>query len=1563
MGVGHHMASIDDLSRGDDSVYRGNLYSILIGNETLLAECGKQLIERGHGIAAVVAAPGSPAADWARRSGIALFEKPRDLLTGLPNAAPGSVDYVFSISNLAVLPPEVLALASRAGINFHDGPLPELAGLNTPVWALLDGAERHGVTWHLMIGDVDEGAILAAERFEIAAEETALSLNTRCFEAGLRTFGTIVADIDGAVAAATVQDRAPDRMVGRADRPEAAATIDWNRPAENIARLVRALDFGLYANPMGAPKALLGERLLLVQQVTPLATASGREPGTVIVSGPNPIVATADFDLRVDRLAMLSGDVLTGSQVSDMLIDGASFVSPDAARRDQLNCLDSAVGRYEAWWRRRLQMRESLQLAQFRPRIGDGPAQPFAFDHALPQGVVAGDALAAVVAWLARVADRASVEIGYADSVSRARLDDVADWFAPELPMKVEVDFAAPLSAVRDALDRELAGLHRRVAISADLIARSPELRGRVGFDHPVSVQVVNRLDEARTSDAVLDIAVCPAEGALRWTVDATRLDRADLDDFVRGFEAMCNAIGETPVGSLSLLEPSEIERVIGAWNATEGPAPAGPAWHRHFVEQVALTPDKPAVTALGTTLTYAELDAWSNRIAHDLAARGVGPEVLVGLHLSRSVDMIACLIAVHKAGGAYVPLDPSYPRDRIAHMVGDSGLGLVLSETALAGDLPVTDAPILTIDTLRDAFASRPSDPFDGGADGANLAYMIYTSGSTGLPKGVMVEHRNLLNFYAGMDRHIAPDGTWLAVTSLSFDISTLELMWPLMHGYHVVIASEKEVRGDVPAVVETARPVGFSLFYFASSSAGSAAEQYNLLLEGARFADANGFEAIWTPERHFHDFGGPYPNPAVAAAAIAAITSRVQIRAGSVVGTLHHPLRIAEEWALVDNLSGGRVGIAFASGWQPDDFVLNPSAYADRPGGLKRCMEDVRGLWRGEARAYPGPLGHDVSVKTYPRPVQPELPVWITSAGNAETFREAGRVGANVLTHLLGQSIEEVAAKIAAYREAWRAAGHAGEGRITLMLHTFLGKTEETVRAAVRGPLIEYLRTSTNLLKQYAWSFPAFKTPQGAERLELSDISQEETDALLDHAFERYFETSGLFGTPEDNVALVARLSALGVDEIGCLVDFGVDNQTVIEHLPQIARLREMVLNDTKSAQDVPERALHALMARHGVTHLQCTPSLLQVLAGDELSRPRLQALKHLMVGGEAFPPQLATDMTGLVSGTVMNMYGPTETTVWSAVHALDQGGAPPLGKPLLNQQIYILDRRMQPVRPGTPGELVIGGAGVVRGYHDRPELTAERFIVHPFNPGERAYRTGDLARQREDGTLEFLGRLDHQVKIRGYRIELGEIEAALTAHADVTEAVVVARKEGAATRLVAYLAPRTGAPAVEDLRAHLRERLPDFMVPSNFVMLEALPRTPNGKIDRNALPEPVSVVVDNVAEGAAPATGVEAQIQAIWCDVLKLPQVRLSDNFFDIGGHSLLAIQVHRRLAAELTQPVALTDIFRFPTIAALGAHLAGGSEGQVTAAATQGQSRALARQQARQRLAGARVGVRV
>jgi natural product biosynthesis luciferase-like monooxygenase protein len=337
------------------------------------------------------------------------------------------------------------------------------------------------------------------------------------------------------------------------------------------------------------------------------------------------------------------------------------------------------------------------------------------------------------------------------------------------------------------------------------------------------------------------------------------------------------------------------------------------------------------------------------------------------------------------------------------------------------------------------------------------------------------------------------------------------------------------------------------FSLFFFADGGVSSD-DGYRLLLESARFADANGFSAIWTPERHFHSFGGLYPNPAVTGAAIAAVTERVGIRAGSVVAPLHHPVRIAEEWSVVDNLSKGRVGLSFASGWHAVDFVLKPENYPGRKTITAETMETVRRLWRGEELRLPDGLGNDQSVRIFPAPVQPELPVWITSSGSEETCRAAGRHGAGLLTHLLGQNHDTLARNIASYREELSRAHHGTiPGHVALMLHTMIGTSLDQVRDLVRKPLSDYLRSSMDLV---AGLLPAgFGATQGRTRKE---------DLLVAYAFNRYFTTSGLFGTVEDGVEIVRRLQAIGVDEIACLIDFGVPREEVLGSLHYIAELR---------------------------------------------------------------------------------------------------------------------------------------------------------------------------------------------------------------------------------------------------------------------------------------------------------------------------------------------------------------------------------------------------------------------
>ncbi len=356
------------------------------------------------------------------------------------------------------------------------------------------------------------------------------------------------------------------------------------------------------------------------------------------------------------------------------------------------------------------------------------------------------------------------------------------------------------------------------------------------------------------------------------------------------------------------------------------------------------------------------------------------------------------------------------------------------------------------------------------------------------------------------------------------------------------------REVLSPAPAITprEMSQGLQFSLFYFSSNAAEFDQGKYRLFLEGARFADDHGFSAVWTPERHFHAFGGLYPNPSVLSAALAVTTDRVRLRAGSVVLPLHNPIRVVEEWSVVDNLSHGRVDLAFATGWNANDFVLAPEHYANRRDVLFKQVETVRKLWRGEAISVADGNAQLQEVRVFPLPMQPELEIWITCSGGAERFSEAGAIGANVLTALLFQSVEELAPKIAAYRMARSAHGHDPKtGQVSLMLHTFVGEELEAVREAVRGPFTAYLESSVDL-----WRSMARKDPEQLSATERAD--------LLTYAFERYFRTSALFGTPDTCWPMIERLQAIGVNEVACLIDFGVDSEAVLHNLHQLTLLK---------------------------------------------------------------------------------------------------------------------------------------------------------------------------------------------------------------------------------------------------------------------------------------------------------------------------------------------------------------------------------------------------------------------
>ncbi len=570
---------------------------------------------------------------------------------------------------------------------------------------------------------------------------------------------------------------------------------------------------------------------------------------------------------------------------------------------------------------------------------------------------------------------------------------------------------------------------------------------------------------------------------------------------------------------------------------------------HRMFEAQVGQTPEAVAVGFEGSSLTYAALNARANRLAHHLRALGVGPEVMVGLCVERGLDMVVGLLGILKAGGAYLPLDPGFPPARVALMLADAGVPVLVTQERLRGRFEAPGAEVFCVDSDREALGPRSAENPSGGATADDLAYAIYTSGSTGTPKGVMIPHRALTNFLLSMRKQpsLSASDTLLAVTTLSFDIAALEIFLPLIVGARVEIAS-----------------------------------------------------------------------------------------------------------------------------------------------------------------------------------------------------RETAADGARLIAHLV--------------------------------------ETGTTVMQATPA--------SWRLLLESGWE-----------------------------------------GDPDLTI----------------------------------------------------------------------------------------------LCGGEPLNRELAERLLRHSKG-VWNLYGPTETTIWSTLAKVESGEGPvPIGRPIANTRAYVLDARMNPVPLGVAGELYLGGLGLARGYHNRPELTAEQFVADPFStePGARLYRTGDLARYRPEGVIECLGRVDGQVKIRGYRVELGEVESALTSHPAVREAAAAARDETSGEkRLIGYLVPRGSAPAESDLRAWLKDRLPDYMVPTTFVVLDALPMTPNGKIDRKALPDPEPARGDGLTPFVPPRGPIEEALVAIWSEVLGRPRIGVHDNFFELGGHSLMAAQLLSRVRETFGVEPPLNDLFESPTVAGLG-----------------------------------------
>ncbi|QSQ25804.1 amino acid adenylation domain-containing protein [Pyxidicoccus parkwayensis] len=887
-----------------------------------------------------------------------------------------------------------------------------------------------------------------------------------------------------------------------------------------------------------------------------------------------------------------------------------------------------------------------------------------------------------------------------------------------------------------------------------------------------------------------LSVSMGEGEDGFSGTLDyaVERFESETVDRLLAHWDALLTAAVADPDVRLSAL-PLETEEARAAGMMARDAEPSPVPVVSQLDARAAKDPGAVALIVGERRVNWGELREKAQRLAEVLTARGVGPEVLVAVCLEPSVERVAALWAVLEAGGAYVLLSVPQLRElaslapeggppplllthervrtsvaldvsRVLHVdtllsagKGTGALGLsrasLLPRGEAAGSLETLSESMLRASRAESLTRSRPANVL-----AETMVCLEPRVGSSGDRLRAIHTHRSVADVFHRLDAEgNVSEGAWLAAEETHSPGSELELLWALTRGLRVVLPEERARFNLLEAGQGAARRgMDFSLSFFANDEDSLGGRKYRLLLEAAKFADANGFSAVWTPERHFHAFGGLYPRPAVVGAGVATVTERVGIRAGSVVLPLHDPVLVAEEWAVIDNLSEGRVGVSFASGWHANDFVFAPDRYARRKEVMLRGIEEVRALWRGGTVRRRNGAGDEVELSLRPRPVQKELPVWLTAAGSPETFRLAGELGAYVLTNLMGQKLDELAGKVALYREAWRQHGHAGRGHVSLMMHTYLGADPATVRARVHQPLLNYFRSSVDITAGFIASLGLQIDPRS--------LTPADVDAMLAHGVERYLEDGGLFGTPDSCGPMVERVRGLDVDELACLVDFGVEVEATLEGLRHLDVLRGRYSPEPAAA--VPATLLHegpdaaetllSLVRDAGITHLHCTVAQARALSeslrvtADRASSQAPSPGLHPRTAMEGVAPGDASSQTRLLHRMLLEGSTADEAAALSSALATHvecrdavlgtwsvPGGA-------IAGSWEVVDARGRPVPRNVVGELAMTGAGVPRGFWNASGSASLR-IVQDTQSGTRTLLTGRRARRRIDGSLELM------------------------------------------------------------------------------------------------------------------------------------------------------------------------------------------------------------------------------
>ncbi len=814
--------SIQKYSQNLSNFQQFNCY--LIGHESLLIPCAESLLERGYQILGIISS-GSLIKNWTESRSIPHIQPTDNLLSFLSKEP---FDYLFSIYNLSILPEEILELPRQYAINCHDSLLPKYGGINATSWAILHQEKTHGVTWHKMTNLVDQGEIFKQIPINIAKDETAFTLNGKCYEVIIDSFTQLVEDLASNQVVLTKQSPDHRSYFLRSQKPSPGCLLSWKYSAYEIDALIRALDFGFYQNWLGLPKLAIGSEFIIISKIIVLDNLSNSPPGIITAIAANYLqVSTIDYDILLDQILTIDGQYLSIDELVRrfklQLGDQFKDIDPNIAK--QIKTFETLLVKHETFWINKLailkpvvipyaQQTGSLRSPTSEIKTKDwfvpNEVTKFLESH-LKSGCLENFIVAAFAAYLARISQSCCFDLGLRWNELQNQLAGLEDFFACEVPCRIDIGYEQSFTEVFKAVNWQIELVKQHKTYSRDIVLRYPELQTVRELNYhgrfPVLVELVEKLDTCKTRAAnPLTFVVPKAGNKCCFVYDDEAFNNDSITRIVEQFTIFVRSIVTDPNGylaNLQLLSDDELYKVLVEWNNTQVAYPQHKCIHHLFEDQVERTPDAVAIVFKKQQLTYRELNNRANQLAHYLQALGVKPERLVGICVERSIEMLVGLLGILKAGGVYIPLDPTYPKERLNYMVSDGQISLLLTQEKFQHQFTTKGVDQIFLDRDESAIAQKSQANLVSQVTPNNLAYIIYTSGSTGKPKGVTIEHRSLVNFTQaaifeyGLNDTDSPAETLperiLQFASISFDTAAEEIYPCLISGATLVLRTEE--------------------------------------------------------------------------------------------------------------------------------------------------------------------------------------------------------------------------------------------------------------------------------------------------------------------------------------------------------------------------------------------------------------------------------------------------------------------------------------------------------------------------------------------------------------------------------------------------------------------------------------------------------------------------------------------------------------------------------------------------------------------------------------------------